>query len=212
MSLFQWFSPDAGRKNAIPIAMAAILAQRLGLEPVGSITQTNDVAHTASNAPSRILAQPTFSGKIRPFARVLIVDDAVTFGSTIANLRGWIHQQRAVVVGCSCLAAAFGSTKLKPPQSIRNITTTPITTWRKHQAFLASAGPTARPGFFCSNRLKPCSNSFKLLMLSITLVTTFREAKKDTQKPTHTPHLPMFRNPPRNCLPRSGNLWYTASL
>jgi hypothetical protein len=112
--------PDAGRKNAIPIAMAAILAQRLGLEPVGTITQTNDVAHTAANAASRILAQPTFSGKIRPFARVLIVDDVVTFGSTIANLRGWIHQQRAVVVGCSCLAAAFGSSKLKPPQSIRD--------------------------------------------------------------------------------------------
>jgi hypothetical protein len=112
--------PDAGRKNAIPIAVAAILAQRLGLEPVGTITQSNDVAHTSANASSRILAQPTFSGKIRPYARVLIVDDVVTFGSTIADLRGWIHQQRAVAIGCTCLAAAFGSTKLRPPQSIRD--------------------------------------------------------------------------------------------
>src|SRR5260221_11047813 len=111
--------PDAGRKNAIPIAVAAVLAQRLGLEPVGTITQSNDVAHTSANAPSRILAQPAFSGKIRPYARVLIVDDVVTFGSTIADLRGWIHQQLAVAIGCTCLAAAFGSTKLKPPESIR---------------------------------------------------------------------------------------------
>jgi hypothetical protein len=110
--------PDAGRKNAIPIAVAALLARQLGLEPIQDITQTNDVAHTDANAASRILGQPMFAGKIRPYARVLIVDDVVTFGSTIANLRGWIHQQRALAVGCTCLAAAFGSTKLRPPQSI----------------------------------------------------------------------------------------------
>jgi hypothetical protein len=79
--------PDAGRKNAIPIAVAAVLAQRLGLEPVGTITQSNDVAHTSANAPSRILAQPTFSGKIRPYARVLIVDDVVTFGTEHSQSR-----------------------------------------------------------------------------------------------------------------------------
>jgi hypothetical protein len=110
--------PDAGRKNAIPVSVAALLAQRLGLEPVVTIKQANDVAHTGANAPTRVLAQPMFVGKIRPYARVLIVDDVVTFGSTIANLRGWIHQQRALAIGCTCLAAAFGSTKLRPPQSI----------------------------------------------------------------------------------------------
>ena len=101
---------DAGEKNAIPIAAAAILAQRLNLEPIASITQTNDVGHTKANAPVRILGQPTFAGKIRPYARVLIVDDVLSYGSTIANLRGWIHQQRAVAVGCTCIAASFGAT------------------------------------------------------------------------------------------------------
>src|SRR5260221_5758480 len=58
--------PDASRKNAIPIAVAAILAQRLGLEPVGTITQTNDVAHTSANAPSRILAHPQSAASFGP--------------------------------------------------------------------------------------------------------------------------------------------------
>ena len=110
---------DAGEKNAIPIAAAAILAQRLNLEPIASIIQTNDVGHTKVNAPVRILGQPTFAGKIRPYAQVLIVDDVVSYGITIANLRGWIHQQRAVAVGCTCIAASFGATKLRPPDTIR---------------------------------------------------------------------------------------------
>ena len=110
--------PDAGRKNAIPISVAAILAEHLGLEPIATVTQVNDVSHTGANAPTRILAQPAFAGKIRPGARVLIVDDVVTYGSTVANLRGWIHQQRAVAIGCTSLAAAFGATKLRPPQAV----------------------------------------------------------------------------------------------
>ena len=41
-----------------------------------------------------------------------LVDDVVTFGSTIADLRGWSHPQRAAAIGCTCPAAAFGSAKL----------------------------------------------------------------------------------------------------
>ena len=45
-------------------------------------------------------------------SRVLIVDDVVTYGSTLANLRGWIELQGATVVGATTLAAGFGGTKL----------------------------------------------------------------------------------------------------
>src|SRR5260221_9448236 len=58
--------PDAGRKNAIPIAVAAVLAQRLGLEPVGTITQSNDVAHTSANVPPASLLNPHSAARFAP--------------------------------------------------------------------------------------------------------------------------------------------------
>jgi len=64
-----------------------------------------------------------------------------------------IHQQRAVAIGCTCLAAAFGSTKLKPPESIREQLDQRHYNAHRDLAetlglFLENAGPTARPDFF----------------------------------------------------------------
>jgi hypothetical protein len=58
-----------------------------------------------------------FMGKIQPGSRVLIVDDVVIYGSTLTNLRGWLEQQGATVVGATTLTAGFGGTKLALPLS-----------------------------------------------------------------------------------------------
>jgi hypothetical protein len=42
----------------------------------------------------------------------VIVDDVATFGSTLANLRGWIEHQGAHVIRATTLGATFGGTKL----------------------------------------------------------------------------------------------------
>jgi hypothetical protein len=42
----------------------------------------------------------------------VIVDDVATFGSTLANLRGWIEYQGARVIRATTLGATFGGTKL----------------------------------------------------------------------------------------------------
>ena len=59
-------------------------------------------------------------GKIQPGSRVLIVDDVVTYGSTLANLRGWLERQGATVVGTTTLATGFGGTKLALPHLVRD--------------------------------------------------------------------------------------------
>ena len=44
------------------------------------------------------------------------MDDVATFGSTLANLRGWIEHQGAHVIRATTIGATFGGTKLAQPK------------------------------------------------------------------------------------------------
>ena len=107
---------DAGKQNMLAIAYALRLGRELGAEVFLAICQSNQVSHTGADATTRILGQPTFVGQIAPGRRVLIVDDVATFGSTLANLRGWIEHQGAHVIRATTLGATFGGTKLAQPK------------------------------------------------------------------------------------------------
>jgi hypothetical protein len=96
----------------LAVAYALRLGRELGAEVFLGISQSNQVSHTGADATTRILGQPTFLGQIPPGRSVVIVDDVATFGSTLANLRGWIEHQGAHVVRASTLGATFGGTKL----------------------------------------------------------------------------------------------------
>ena len=109
---------DAAKHNALPRAAAFILAIKLNRQALLNTYQTNEVSHTKADAAIRILAQPHFAGVVEPGLRVLLLDDVVTFGSTIANLRGWLEHCGAHVVGCTSLASGFASTKLVPPADL----------------------------------------------------------------------------------------------
>jgi hypothetical protein len=109
---------DANKRNALPVSYAVLLSQELGVPVLSAVKQCNQVSHTGANAISRILGQPMFDGTIPPRTEVLLVDDVVSYGATIANLRGWLEHQGIVVVGATTLAAAFGATKLIPPGEV----------------------------------------------------------------------------------------------
>src|ERR1700730_15070791 len=109
---------DANKRNSIPISYASLLATELQVPVSPNFLQINQVSHTGADAASRILGQPIFDGKIQAGTRVLVVDDVVTYGSTIANLRGWLAHQGVTVVGSTSMAAAFGATKLVPPAEV----------------------------------------------------------------------------------------------
>jgi hypothetical protein len=108
---------DRAHQNALPSAYANLLAAHRGAGIVTTVYQDNVVSHTGADAPTRILAQPTFAGEVEPGLRVVIVDDVVSFGATLANLRGWLERQGAVVVGATTLAATYGGTKLRPAEA-----------------------------------------------------------------------------------------------
>jgi hypothetical protein len=109
---------DRTYPNALPFAYAIQLAKHFEADLSLDIVQSNVVSHTKADAETRILGQPTFIGKIASARHALIVDDVVTYGSTLANLRGWIEKQGATVVGATTLAAGFGATKLTLPSEV----------------------------------------------------------------------------------------------
>ncbi len=108
---------DRGHYNAIPVAFAAVLAKSLGAKPWLDVCQLNKVNHTGANALDRLRNQPVFGGTV-PNGRCLICDDVVTFGASVANLRGFLVSSGAEVVAATAIGAAFGSTKLAPERSL----------------------------------------------------------------------------------------------
>src|ERR1700732_3997120 len=78
---------DRAYPNALPIAYAIALAKHFEADLELEILQANVVSHTAADAETRILGQPVYIGKLQRGSRILIVDDVITFGSTLANPR-----------------------------------------------------------------------------------------------------------------------------
>ena len=111
---------DRDKPNALPLVYATALAKHFDAFLETGIHQINVVSHTFADAQTRILGQPMFIGKIQAGGRILIVDDVVTYGSTLANLRGWLEEQGATVIGATTLAAGFGGTKLALPDIVRD--------------------------------------------------------------------------------------------
>lgn len=108
---------DQGHYNALPVAFAAVLAKRLGAKLWLDVCQVNKVNHTAADAVERLRNQPVFGGTI-PDGRCLICDDVVTFGASLANLRGFLVSSGAEVVAATVIGAGYGSTKLAPESSL----------------------------------------------------------------------------------------------
>lgn len=105
------------RWNALPMAFAVRLAEHLDARVIPTIVQSNVVHHTAADALHRLLHQPTFTGKV-PCGTYTIVDDVVTLGSTLANLRGHIERQGGEVAAATTLAAGIFAARIAPDPSL----------------------------------------------------------------------------------------------
>ncbi len=102
--------------NAIPIALAKLLSERLGIQFETNIVQTNVVSHTGADGYGRLARQARFEGGVDKGREYVMVDDFVGQGGTLANLRGWIQKQGGKVVGAVVLTGKPYSAKLNPSQ------------------------------------------------------------------------------------------------
>jgi hypothetical protein len=108
--------------NKIPLAMAHVIAHRLGLDVEHHIVQKEKVFRTNSDANHRLAFNPTFDGHVYPGKVYLIVDDTLTMGGTIASLRGYIENRGGHVIGAAVMVAHQGSLNMAiKPEMIKAI-------------------------------------------------------------------------------------------
>ena len=102
--------------NAIPIALAEFLSERLGIPFEDAFVQTNVVSHTGADGYGRLARQAAFEGTVQRNREYVMVDDFIGQGGTLANLRGCIEKQGGKVIGAIALTGKPYSAKLNPSQ------------------------------------------------------------------------------------------------
>lgn len=111
-ALFEQYKPDyiqpihaeeqMGR-NKLPIAFGLLLSHHLDV-PLGlDIVQSSRAYRTGADGNHRLIERVGFDGVAQQSARYFIIDDAITQGGTLADMRSYIVQQGGLVVGASTL-------------------------------------------------------------------------------------------------------------
>ena len=96
---------EARGNNKIPLAMAEMLADRLGLDVELGIVQREKVGRTGAGSDHRLAFNPSFQGDVKVGQDYLVVDDTLTMGGTIASLRGYVENHGGKVVAASVMTA-----------------------------------------------------------------------------------------------------------
>jgi hypothetical protein len=103
-----------GRVNMIPLAYAFRLAELTGLDLTTDIVNMSKGERTGKDAMARILFRPAFIGAVAPNRDYILVDDAITQGGTMAELRHFIDNAGGTVVLSTSLTAQKDSTQIAP--------------------------------------------------------------------------------------------------
>lgn len=103
----------SGSNPAIVSALAAVTATFLRARVCSSVQETTQFVPSPEFSLLRLVNQPVFSGT-PPTGRCLIVSDHVSFGSGIANLRGFLMHHGCIVSSACALTADFTAARLAP--------------------------------------------------------------------------------------------------
>ncbi len=97
---------EATGRNKIPAAYAFMIHRITGLRFADGIVQTVRANHTGANAVERMMRVATFSGPVQRGAEYILVDDHVTQGGTLNELRKYIQSRGGKIVAISTLTAS----------------------------------------------------------------------------------------------------------
>jgi hypothetical protein len=108
---------EAEGKNKIPEVLVRYISELTGMEADESVLQSNVVAHTGAGQNERLFNRPKFEGEIVSGRNYIIVDDMVTMGSTIGELRNYIEHNGGSVADVITLSTRHDNNRviaLKP--------------------------------------------------------------------------------------------------
>ncbi|EPG9766618.1 phosphoribosyltransferase [Escherichia coli] len=95
--------------NKIPLAIAHVLADRLGLSVETGVVQIERVHRTNAGADHRLAFNPVFEGSVERGQSYIVVDDTLTMGGTIASLRGFLENRGGDVIAAAVMTAHAGA-------------------------------------------------------------------------------------------------------
>jgi hypothetical protein len=102
---------ESGGKNEIPHALTVYIKELTGLEADDDILQSNIVGHTGAGQNVRLFNRPKFEGEVKAGRNYIIVDDMVTMGSTLGELRNYIEHNGGIVVDMITLSTQHENNK-----------------------------------------------------------------------------------------------------
>ncbi|MGG2100411.1 PLxRFG domain-containing protein [Stenotrophomonas sp. NRRL B-14846] len=105
-------SQEATGNNRIPAMAADLLAARLGLKVAPDIVQAAKVNRGSGDALHRLANQPPFTGKVEKGRDYLLIDDTLTQGGTLAQLKTHIEDNGGKVVLATALTGKDYSRKI----------------------------------------------------------------------------------------------------
>ncbi|MEQ3438187.1 PLxRFG domain-containing protein [Stenotrophomonas maltophilia] len=105
-------SQEATGNNRIPRMAAEVLAHRLGLQVSEDIVQAAKVNRSAGDALHRLANQPPFTGKVEKGRDYVLIDDTLTQGGTLAQLKTHIEDNGGKVVLATALTGKDYSRKI----------------------------------------------------------------------------------------------------
>jgi len=98
--------------NKIPETMAQLIHKATGLKIDANIVQSVKVMRTNSNSFYRLANRPKFSGEIQSGSQYILIDDVITCGGTLSELRCFIESNGGIVVQMLTLSASKFSTNI----------------------------------------------------------------------------------------------------
>jgi hypothetical protein len=110
--------PDPTGRNVLPLAYARRLAADLGWQVDTGIVRQDTARRTDASGLGRVVSGARFEGAVVPGRRYVLVDDVVTQGGTLADLRAFIESRGGQVVAATALQAPGVNSRLAIPADI----------------------------------------------------------------------------------------------
>ena len=106
---------EASGKNAIPAAWAVKLASE-GLKVGDNIVCINQPMHTGASDESRLVRRARFAGDVEKGGKYILLDDQVSSGATLRDMKDYIESQGGEVVQIVGMTASMGGHKIAPSE------------------------------------------------------------------------------------------------